>query len=88
MEERKADIKRIIEEQGKLTEELAAEIEEKIHVHKESLVLASKKNKKAAAVTAAKEKAESAVQAAAAISAAAAVGSEDESFEEFTPEEA
>ncbi len=68
--------------------ELAAEIEEKIHVQKESLVLASKKNKKAAAVTAAKEKAESAVQAAAAISAAAAVGSEDESFEEFTPEEA
>ncbi|MBR3679575.1 MAG: recombinase RecA [Oscillospiraceae bacterium] len=67
--------------------ELAAEIEEKIHVQKESLVLASKKNKKAAAVTAAKEKAESAVQAAAAISAAAAVGSEDESFEEFTPEE-
>ncbi len=74
-------VKELLEQEPALCEEL----EKKIVAQKEAIVLASKKNKKAAAVDAAKAKAESAVQAAAEIALNA---SEDDEFEEFTPEEA
>ena len=66
--------------------DLAAEIEEKIMIQKDSIVLASKKNKKEAAVSGAKSKAE---QAAAETGAALdeAPADTDDNFDEFSPEE-
>ena len=72
-------VKELLESEPALCEEL----EKKITEQKESIVLASKKNKKEAAVTAAKEKAAAAVASAAAVDL-----SDDDEFEEFTPEEA
>ena len=68
--------------------ELAAEVEQKIMENKDQILLVSKKSKKDAATSKAKSKAEKAVSdTSEALEALPEDGGEDESFEEFAPED-
>ena len=64
--------------------DFALEVEKKIMEQKDAIVMASKKSKKEAAVSDAKQKAENAV---ADTDAALSAASDDESFDEFVPED-
>ena len=67
--------------------EFAKEIEQKIMEQKDSILLVSKKNKKDAAVKKAKSQADEAIAETGAALDAAGEDLQDESFEEFAPEE-